>query len=80
MKEEISIYQSVLGVVEVRLAKNTVWLTQSQMASLSSRDQSVVSQHISNIFKEGELERESNMQKMHIANSDKLVQVVDTNN
>ena len=73
MKEEISIYQSELGVVEVRLAKNTVWLTQSQMASLFSRDQSVVSRHISNIFKEGELERESNMQKMHIANSDKPV-------
>ena len=80
MKEKISIYQSKLGVVEVRLAKNTVWLTQSQMASLFGRDQSVVSRHISNIFKEGELERESNMQKMHIANSDKLVQVVDTSN
>ena len=38
------------------------------------RDQSVISRHIGNAFKEGELERESNIQKMHIANSDKPVE------
>ena len=37
------------------------------------RDQSVVSLHTNNVFKEGELDKESNMQKMHIANSDKPV-------
>ncbi|MFV8343369.1 RhuM family protein [Flavobacterium sp. XS2P39] len=37
------------------------------------RDQSVISRHIRNIFKEGELEEKSNMQKMHIANSDKSI-------
>jgi hypothetical protein len=43
------------------------------MVQLFERDQSVISRHIKNIFNEGELEAESNMQKMHIANSDKPV-------
>ena len=36
----------------------TVWLTQEQMCQLFGRDQSVIARHISNIFKEGELEKE----------------------
>ncbi|MCB2180770.1 MAG: virulence RhuM family protein [Desulfobulbaceae bacterium] len=43
------------------------------MVELFQRDQSVISRHVNNVFKEGELERKSNMQKMHIANSDKPV-------
>jgi hypothetical protein len=43
------------------------------MADLFQRDQSVISRHVNNVFKEGELDEESNMQKMHIANSDKPV-------
>lgn len=70
---EITIYQADNGAVEVRLGQDTVWLTQAQMVSLFGRDQSVISRHIANVFKEGELVRESNMQKMHIANSDKPV-------
>jgi len=70
---EISIYQTESGAIEVRLEQDTVWLSQTQMVALFGRDQSVVSRHIGNIFKEGELDRESNMQKMHIANSDKPV-------
>ena len=70
---EISIYQTESGAVEVRLEQDTVWLSQAQMVALFGRDQSVVSRHIGNIFKEGELDRESNMQKMHIANSDKPI-------
>lgn len=72
---EISIYQSENGTIEVRLEQDTVWLSQAQIVTLFGRDQSVVSRHIGNIFKEGELERESNMQKMHIANSDKPVEM-----
>lgn len=74
-QSEILIYQSEdgLAVTEVRLEADTVWLTQAQMVTLFGRDQSVISRHIGNIFKEGELVRESNMQKMHIANSDKPV-------
>jgi len=43
------------------------------MEKLFQRDQSVISRHVNNIFKEGELQRRGNMQKMHIANSDKPV-------
>ena len=72
---EIILYQSDDGqaAVEVRLAGETVWLTQAQMVELFQRDQSVISRHVNNVFKEGELPRESNMQKVHIANSDKPV-------
>ena len=70
---EIIIYQTEGGqsLLEVHLGKETVWLSQAQMVELFQRDQSVISRHIRNVFKEGELEEESNMQKMHIANSDK---------
>ena len=69
----IEIFQADDGQVrlEVQLKDETVWLTQAQMVALLERDQSVISRHLNNIFKEGELERESNMQKMHIAGSDK---------
>ena len=42
--------------LEVKLEKDTVWLTQSQMAELFGRDRSVIARHIRNIFKEGELD------------------------
>src|SRR5690554_1146587 len=43
------------------------------MVELFGRDQSVLSRHIRNVFKDGELAEKSNMQKMHIAGSDKPV-------
>ena len=43
------------------------------MVSLFGRDQSVISRHVNNIFKELELEKEGNMHFLHIANSDKPV-------
>ena len=58
--------------LEVPVENETVWLTQAQMIELFDRDQSVISRHINNAFKE-ELDKKSNMQKMHIANSDKPV-------
>ena len=51
--------------LEVRLENETVWLTQAQMAELFQKDQSVIARHIKNIFKEKELEVESNMQILH---------------
>lgn len=41
------------------------------MAELFQRDRSVISKHIKNIFEEGELPREGNVQILHVANSDK---------
>ena len=54
---EILIYQNSEGSVkiDVRLEDETVWLTQAQMAELFGKDKRTVSEHIGNIFKEGEL-------------------------
>lgn len=75
MSSEIIIYQTEDGQtrIETHFENETVWLTQEQIVSLFQRDQSVISRHIKNVFDEGELDRESNMQKLHIANSDKPV-------
>ncbi len=65
-ENKIIIYQTEDGQtqIDVRLEDNTVWLTQSQMAELFQKDQSVIARHINNAFKECELE-ESNMQFLH---------------
>ena len=57
---EIIIYQSEDGKIrlDVRLEEKTVWLTQEQIAQLYGKGRSTITEHISNIFKEGELERE----------------------
>lgn len=75
MESQIEIYAANDNSVEivVQFEDDTVWLNQEQLVALFQRDQSVISRHIKNIFKEGELEEKSNMQKMHIANSDKPV-------
>jgi len=57
----------------VAIEEETVWLTQGQMIELFDRDQSVISRHINNVFKENEVEKKSNMHFLHIANSDKPV-------
>ncbi len=71
----ITLYQIEDGqtTLDVQLKDETVWLTQAQMVELFQRDQSVISRHVNNVFKEGELPRQGNMQKMHIALSDKPV-------
>ena len=60
--------------LDVQILKDTVWLTQAQMTELFSVNRTVITRHINNVFKEGKLERKSNVQKMHIANSDKPFQ------
>ena len=57
----------------MRLENETVWLTQAQLCELFQRDVSVISRHIKNIFSEGELEKESNLHFLQIANSDRPV-------
>lgn len=54
---EILIYQNQEGniKVDVRLEEETVWLTQDQMAQLFGKGRSTITEHIGNIFKEGEL-------------------------
>lgn len=75
MNNKIEIFTTPDGKTEiqVRLNDDTVWLSQDQLSVLFERDQSAISRHLRNVFLEGELEKKSNMQKMHIANSDKPV-------
>lgn len=74
-KGEIIIYQTSNKEVDlmVRFENESVWLNQTQIVRLFNKDQSVISRHIKNIFKDGEVDKKSNMQNMHIANSDKPV-------
>ena len=65
--------------VDVRFEEDSVWLSQEQMAILFERDRSVIVKHIANIFSEGELEEKSNVQFLHIANSDKPVKFYNLN-
>jgi prophage maintenance system killer protein/DNA-binding MarR family transcriptional regulator len=62
---EIVIYQAPDGSValDVRLEQETIWLNLNQLATLLGRDKSVISRHLRNIFKEGELEREATVAK-----------------
>ena len=61
MNNPIEIYQSADGQaqVEVRFGEETVWLSLQQMAEVFARDKSVISRHLRNIFREGELLREA---------------------
>ncbi len=62
---EIVLYQADDGhsVIDVHLKDETVWLTLNQMAELFGRDKSVISRHLRNIFKTGELERDATVAK-----------------
>ena len=54
---EIVIYQNQEGniKIDVRLEEETVWLTQSQICELFQKSKSTISEHIKNVFEEGEL-------------------------
>ncbi|VVH64027.1 Putative DNA-binding protein in cluster with Type I restriction-modification system, partial [uncultured Gammaproteobacteria bacterium] len=69
------IYQTEDGQIkiETHFEDETVWLNQKQIAALFDKDRSVITKHIGNIFSDGELEQKSNVQNLHIENSDKSV-------
>ena len=73
--ENVVIYQAKNGQIEFRgdFKRDTIWGTQKQIADVFDIDRSVVTRHINKIMKDGEVEQKSNVQKMHIANSDKPV-------
>ncbi len=75
-QSDIIIYTTDDGLtkIETTFDGDTVWLSKAQMAELFQRDRSVISKHIKNIFEEGELLREGNVQILHVANSDKPVE------
>ena len=63
INDKIIIYQTADGqtAIDVRLENETVWLNTSQMALLFDREESNIRRHVTNVFKEGELERENNV-------------------
>lgn len=69
---EIIIFDNQEVKLEVNLKDETVWLTQEQISTLFNKERSVITKHLRNVFNE-ELEEKSNVQKMHIPNSDKPV-------
>ncbi|WP_235598954.1 virulence RhuM family protein [Idiomarina sp. 28-8] len=76
--KQIQIFESQDGQaqLEVALDKETVWLSQEQMAELFGRERSVVAKHIRNIFKDDELDRNSVCANFaHTASDGKTYQV-----
>lgn len=69
------IYTDSKGKVELRadIEKETMWATQAQIAELFDTDRSAITKHINNILDDGEIDMKSNVQKLHIANSDRPV-------
>ena len=59
VNDKIIIYQTGDGAInlEVKMDKDTVWLTQAQMAELFQKDRTVIGRHINTVFKEGELDK-----------------------
>jgi len=71
--KDIIVYENGELELSVSVNSETIWLNQKQIVELFDKNQSVISRHINNIFSDGEVDKKSNMQKMHIANSDKPV-------
>lgn len=61
--------------LNVQVADETVWLTQQQMSELFQKDRTVITRHVNNIFREGELEEKGNVQNLHFPFSDKPTKV-----
>ena len=66
MDKQIIVYEDEKDVrLEVKTDGETVWLTQEQMCRLFGRERTVITKHINNVFKEGELPREGFVQILH---------------
>ncbi len=75
LKNKMVIYQAKSGAIELRgdFEHENIWATQAQISQLFDIERSVITKHINNIIKNDEIDTKSNVQKMHIANSDKPV-------
>ncbi|MGB7566533.1 MAG: virulence RhuM family protein [Chitinivibrionales bacterium] len=69
---QLLIYQTQSGdiKIDVHLEDETVWLTQAHMAELFNKDKRTISEHIRNIFSEGELHEDSVVRKFRTTGSD----------
>jgi len=75
MNNQVVVYEN--GEIEIKVSidnqNDTIWLRQSEIAKLFEKERSVITRHINKIFQDEEVDEKSNVQKMHIANSDKPV-------
>jgi len=76
-QKQLMIYQAKSGRIEFRgdFKRDTVWGTQQQIAEVFNIDRTVATKHINKILKDKEIDGKSNVQKMHIANSDKPIKL-----
>ena len=72
---QVVLFQAADGQVtlDVRLEADTVWLSQAQMAELLGRERSVITRHVGNVFREGELPEPCNVHFLHAFGSDRPV-------
>ncbi|HVX92514.1 MAG TPA: virulence protein RhuM/Fic/DOC family protein [Candidatus Dojkabacteria bacterium] len=73
--KSVVIYESIDGPISLNIdrQKQTIWATQKEIAEIFQIDRTVTTKHINNIFKDKEVHEKGNVQKMHIANSDRPV-------
>ena len=76
-EQQVRIFTSTDGQaqLEVALDQETVWLSQIQMAELFGKDVRTVNEHVSNVFQEGELEKEPTIRKFRIVRQEGKRQV-----
>ena len=70
---DIVIYEDGNIKLNVEFDGESVWLRQDEIAQIFDKERSVITRHINKILKDKEVDEKSNVQKMHIANSDKPV-------
>ena len=77
MNNELVLFNSQDGEVSlpVEFDGDTVWLSQAQIAELFGKDRTVITKHINNVFKQGELDKESNVHFSHIPSSDRPITI-----
>ena len=71
MNSEILLYQNLDGniKIDVRLEEDTVWLTQAQICVLFQKSKATISEHIKNVFEEGELDSAATVRKFRTVQS-----------
>ena len=70
---EIVIYEDGNIELPISFEEENFWLRQSEISELFGKDRTVITRHINKVLKDNEVDEKSNVQKMHIANSDKPV-------
>ncbi len=76
-KTAIEIYQGSDGkaAIEIRLEKDTLWLSQAQLSELFEKDRDTIGLHLKNIFKEGELDKEGTTEESSVVRQEGARQV-----